>query len=137
MDHCERSNDSPWNEFMFPEFEELLVDDAIFDAFIGDEPTLMTGFDNSSETDLPSRFTELDNELDLANEPQTAPSAHPVSRDGTTDPEIQQAAEPAIPPNEGTALGPRRYCVLVIYWKVLIFQTQEEEKSRSPIDCRT
>jgi hypothetical protein len=112
MDHRERFNVSPWD--VFPEFEELLVDDAMFNAFIGDEP--IAGFDISSEAAIPSRFTELDDELDLANEPQTAPSALPVPRDRTTDPGNQQAVELAIPhTNQGTVLGPRRYFVPVIY----------------------
>jgi hypothetical protein len=109
MDHCERSNVSPWDDLMFPEFEELLVDDAMFDAFIGDEPMA----DISSEAAMPLRFTELEEELNLANEPQTAPSALPVPRD-RTNPEIQQAVGPAIPPN-AVALGPRRYFIPVIY----------------------
>jgi hypothetical protein len=107
MNHCGRSNVSPWADFMFPEFEELLVDDAMFDALIGGEPIPMTGLDVSSETAIPSRFTELDDEVIVPNEPQTAPSALPLPHDLTTDAEIQPVE--IATRNENTALGPRRY----------------------------
>jgi hypothetical protein len=112
MNHCGRSNVSSWADFMFPEFEELFVDDVMFDALIGGEPTAI--FDSSSETAIPSRFTELDDGLNLANEPQTAPSALPLPHDLMTDIEVQPV-ETATTRNENTALGPRRYFVSVIF----------------------